>query len=175
MNYGIVPIALLFCMLRIMLMGIMLPIGAKITGKSIKEIRLNFRERLLKQRMNVYAIGAVLLLTAVTQVVAMFWELLVVLVVMMLLMMRARYLITTEGIAMNNVVFRPWKDFTGFEINSRGVKLLPKAGMRPFNIRLIGEHKKEIVVMLRRYLPAPYAAPTAGDPMLNRVLARVTD
>jgi ammonium transporter, Amt family len=154
MDYNIIPILLLFCMLIIMLMGIMLPIGAKIVGEPVREIRLSFRERLLLHRVNVYAIGIVLLLTAATGIVPFFWELLVAIVVMMLLLLRARYLITNSGVAMNNVVFRPWSEFTGFVIDRRGVRLLPRAGLRPFTIKVIGQHKKEVVALLRRYLPA---------------------
>jgi hypothetical protein len=64
MTYNILPIFLLASMLIIMLMSIMLPFGAKITGKKVGAIRLNFRERLLLQRINIYAIGFVLLLSA---------------------------------------------------------------------------------------------------------------
>ena len=157
MTYNILPIFLLAGMLIIMLMGIMLPFGAKITGKKVSEIRLSFRERLLLQRINIYSIGGVLLLTAVTGLLPAFWELLVILAAMMLLFMRVRYLITNDGVALNNVVFRPWTEFTGFEVNSRGIILLPKAGLRQFKIRVLGKNRDEFVVLLKHYLPEQMA------------------
>jgi Amt family ammonium transporter len=71
---------------------------------------------------------------------------------MMLLFMRVGYIFTTEGVALNNVVFRPWSEFTGFEINRRGILLHPKEGLRPFKIKVIGKNKDETILLLKQYL-----------------------
>lgn len=153
MNYSILPIVLLAMMLIIMLMRIMLPIGTKMAGRRIKEIRLSFKERVLLQRINIYAIGAVLVLTAATGVLPQVWEIVIIFAVLVLLLMRVHYLVTTDGIALNNVVYRSWKDFTGFEVTRRGIRLIPRQGLRPFNVRVLGKHQQEALVLVRSHLP----------------------
>lgn len=143
---------LLVLMLIIMLMRITLPIGARIAGKMVKEIRLSFQERLILQRINVYAIGIVLLLTAVTGVVSRGWEILVLLAVLVMLLMRVRYLVTSEGIAINNVVYRSWREFNGFEVRRREIRLLPRQGFRPFDLKLLGKHREEAIILIKSYL-----------------------
>ena len=152
MNYAILPVLLLMIMLIIMLMRIMLPVGAKTKGKYVAEVRLSFRERLLLQRTNIYAIGIVLLLTTVTGNLSRSWELLVVVVAFLLLMMRVRNHVTSEGIALNNVVYREWSDFTGYEVRRRGIRLLPQEKMRPFDIILIGKHREQALKLVRAHL-----------------------
>lgn len=150
MNYSMIFVLLLSCMLVIMLMRIRVPIGAKVVGKTVGEVRLNFRERLLLQRMNIYAIAIVLISTAVTGQLHTLWELLVIFTAMAILLMPVRYIITSEGVAMNNVVFRQWDEFTGFEIKRRGVRLLPQDGLRPFDFRVLDKHEEELIALLHR-------------------------
>jgi hypothetical protein len=152
MNYALLPVLLLMVMLIIMLMRIILPLGAKVAGKTVKEVRLSFRERVLLQRTNIYAIGTVLLLTTVTGNLSRGWELLVVIVAVMLLMLPVRYFFTTEGIALNNVVYRSWSDFIGYEVRRRGIRLLPQPGFRPFDIDVIGTRREQAITLVRARL-----------------------
>lgn len=161
MNYTMLPVLLLACMLIIMLMRIAVPISAKTEGKPVKEIGLSFRERILLQRINIYAIGAVLLLTTVTGILPSFWEIIVVCAAIMLLLMRVRYIISNKGVAMNNVVYRPWSDFKGFEVGRRYIRLVPRDGLRPFDLRVLDKHQEEATALVRSYLPYLRETPRA--------------
>jgi hypothetical protein len=146
-------IMLLFaCMLMIMLMRVVVPIGAKIDGKPVSEIKLDFHERLLLQRFNIYAIGAVLLLATLTGVLPGIWEIIVVLAACATLMIPARYVITSRGIALNNVTYYPWSDFTAFGVKRRSISLLPQAGRRKVELRVLNKHREEILTCVRSYL-----------------------
>lgn len=150
------PLLLLFgSMLIIMLMRVAMPVGAPTTGKVVREVRLTLWERVLIQRTNLYAIGFVLVLAAVTGLVGGIWEMVVMGGVLAILTIPMRYRITTDGIAMNNVVFRSWGDFTGVDVKRRHIRLLPKEGQRPFDVRLLGPNQTEVMdVLVSRISPA---------------------
>jgi hypothetical protein len=164
MNYGMIPVLLLSLMLIIMLMRIVLPIGAKIAGKTSRELRLSFQERVLLQRINIYAIGMVLLLTIIGGGLSRGWELLVLCAVVLLLLMRVRYIFTNEGIALNNVVYRSWGDFSGYEIRRRGIRLLPQPGLRPFDLNVTGKHREQALALVRAHL---HEAPAVPHPTIK--------
>src|SRR4051812_41572595 len=108
-------------MLIVMLLRVALPIGVRVPGTPVGRISLTLTERVRLQRTNVYAIGAVLLLCAATQAIPLAVELFVVVGVFAILAIPARYTLTTEGIAFNRTVFRPWSEFEGFESTNAGV------------------------------------------------------
>src|SRR6266436_4461291 len=104
------PIFILFgLMLAIMFMRVYMPMGVKSSGKVEKTAYLSLPERALLQRVNVYSIGVVLLLMTVTGYISGMAELVIVGVALLILALPMRYFLTSEGIGINNVVFRPWK------------------------------------------------------------------
>jgi hypothetical protein len=136
-------LALLAAMLIIMVMRVGLPIGAKTEGRVVRQIALSFRERVLMQRTNVYAIGFVLLLTAATGMLPTAIELLVILGVFALLMIPVRLKVTTSGIAVNNVVYRPLSEFSGVQPSRRGLRFVAQPGVRNLDVPLLGAHREE--------------------------------
>jgi hypothetical protein len=140
-------------MLYVMLMRVYLPMGAKLRGKVTRRVSLSLVERFLWQRVNLYAIGAVLLLMIVTRSVATPAEVLVLLTAQVILALPLRCIVTSEGVALNNVVFRPWSDFAGFSVAPRRVVLIGRAGTRPMSVPLLAGHQKALVTALKRHLP----------------------
>jgi len=159
-------------MLFIMLMRVRLPIGVDPKGKNIKAVALSLRERTIYQRISIYSIGFVILLTAVSGVISPEWELMVVLVSLGLLLLPVRILVTTAGVGINNVVFRPWDEFTGFTIERRRIRLVPRKGLRPFFIPLLASRQEEILPSIRRYLKA--IEPATPSPQRNHTGLRST-
>jgi hypothetical protein len=156
------PVLFLFAsMLLLMFMRVRVPLGAKTPGKVVKVTYLTFPERALMQRVNVYSIGLVLLLTTVTGVIAAPVEVLVILIALAILFMPVRCIVTSDGIALNNVVFRPWSDFIGFTTDKRRVTLIGKQGTRPLNIPLLAARQSEVVPLVRRRLPEVKTEKTA--------------
>lgn len=139
-------------MLIIMLMRVALPFGTKAEGGLVKEIRLSFWERLLFHRVSIYAIGLVLLITALSGLLSRPLELVVVLAVFAVLLVPVRYIMTTQGVGLNNVVFRPWADFTGVEATRRRLRLIARSGLRPFDLHLLGNRQEETLGALRRFI-----------------------
>ncbi len=151
-------VLLLFAlMLGMMLMRVMLPIGAKVEGREVRQIALTFRERTLLQRKNVYAIGVVLLLTAAGGLVSPVAELVVILATVGILTIPVRLRVMTSGLAVNNVVYRPLGDFEAVETTPRGVRFVAVPGMRNLDIPLLGAHREEALRVV--HLPR---APRAG-------------
>ena len=150
MNLNIAFILLLSSAFVLMFTRIRLPVVAKTVGKPVGEIRLSFKERLQLQRLNIYAIGIILVAAVATGHLSTIWALIVSFAVIALLIIPVRYIITSKGLAMNNVVFRSWEEFTGFEINRRGIRLLPQEGLKPFDLRVMDDHEEELIVLLHR-------------------------
>lgn len=145
-------------MLIVMLMRVTLPFGAKAEGKVITQASLSLRERLLYQRVNIYAIGLVLALAAATGAVSGPIEMVVILAAFSILMLPVRYTLTSRGIAINNVVFRPWTDFHDINEQPRKLRLLANEGMRDFDMHLLAGHQKEMLGALRQQIKARHSA-----------------
>ena len=140
-------------MLLVMLMRVYLPRGTRTTGKVVRVVQLSLVERFHLQRVNLYAIGAVLLLMTVTNTIATGSQILVLLIAQAMLMIPVRCKLTSDGVALNNVVFRPWSEFAGFSVASRRIVLMGRDGTRPMNLPLLADHQKEVIPILRRHLP----------------------
>ena len=142
-------------MLIFMLMRVALPIGTKVEGKLVKEIKLGIYERLILQRVNIYSIAVFMVIAAASGLVSGLWEMMIVVGAFAILLIPVRYKITTAGIAINNVVFRPWSDFTGTQVSRRHLRLLAKEGMRPFDLHVMGSHQTEAIGTIKRFLAEP--------------------
>jgi hypothetical protein len=167
------PVLILFgSMLLIMLMRVFLPIGVRPKGKVEKTSYLSLPERALLQRVNMYSIGAVLLLMSVTGTISTTVEVVVVIAALVILALPMRYLLTNEGIGINNVVFRPWTEFVGFRIEPRRIVLIGKEGLRPLSLSLLGAHQRELLPVLRRHLSEAKAgkavSPSGGRPRADK-------
>ncbi len=139
-------------MLMFMFMRVYLPFGAHASGKVQKIVSLNFRERMLLQRFNVYALGAVLILCLSTGVLPAAWQLPIVVLAFAALAMRVRYFVTGAGIGMNNVFFRPWDEFEGYRVEKRRVVLVATKGLRDVAVPVIASHQKELTSAIGRHL-----------------------
>lgn len=129
-------LALFGLMLIIMLMRVGVPLGVRIDGQRIGEVRLSFRERVRLQRTNVYLITLALLLGAVSGWLPPLLELAVIAAVFAILAIPTRYVITSEGLALNQVVFRRWSEFRAVEARRGGLWLLARDGYRDFFLAL---------------------------------------
>src|SRR5215216_957229 len=126
-------VALFVLMLLVTLMKVYLPKGVQVPGKQQFELNLTFIERLIYQRVNLYSLGAVLALMTVTGSIANGIQLLVIVITEAILTIPVKVAATTQGLAINHVVFREWSDFAGFITSGRLITLQPKDGSRPFN------------------------------------------
>ena len=154
-------VLLLALMLCIMAMRVFLPWGAALHGKVLRTITLSFRERMLLQRTNLYLISAVVIVTAAAGVLSYGLELVVILAAFAILTIPVRYRITSEGIALNNVVFRPWSDFSGYH-DERLAVVLEGAGQRGFRIHALGANRDAVHRALAPFLGTPAARRTPG-------------
>jgi len=163
------PFLMLFmAMLALMLMRVHLPVGgARYSGRPLTTVSLSFSERLHMQRVNTYAIGLVLLLTTVTGTLPSGLAIPIVLIATGILFIPVRCTITTEGVGINNVVFRPWNELSGFATERRRIRLIGREGTRPFMLPLLPGKQQDVLPVLRRYLK-PAESPTGGT---SRVFA----
>jgi hypothetical protein len=152
-------ILLLALMLTLTAMRVFMPIGAKVEGKPFGVLTLTFRERMLMQRTNMYLVGAVILLGAVTGMLTGPLETVAVLAMFGILTIPARYRFTSEGVAMNNVVFRRWSEFSGYREERSRLVLEAKEG-RDFRLVVTGSNSEAAKKALSRLLPQSTPAKT---------------
>ena len=146
-------ILLLSAMFIISVLRVSMPFGAKPEGKPIGAITLSFRERMLLQRTNMYLIGIVILISAVGGLLAGPLELVAIVATLAVLTIPVRYTLTSQGIALNNVVFRSWTEFTGYREERGGIVLLGSPG-RNFRLQVIGANRATARQALARLLAA---------------------
>ncbi len=99
------------CIFMLMLVRIGLPFGIRAEGSDVAKVALTFRERLLLHRVNMYTLGAVLILSAIGRWFSTPVEIALLLVALAIVKLPMRYQFTTKGIACNNVLFRRWQEF----------------------------------------------------------------
>src|SRR5713226_2735329 len=80
-----------------------LPVGVKTTGRETAGVSLNFGERMLMHRMDMYALAFMLLLSAIGQWFSVGIELVLLVVALTIVNLPLRLHFTTDGIAYNNV------------------------------------------------------------------------
>ncbi|HZP58510.1 MAG TPA: hypothetical protein VFC53_13320 [Dehalococcoidia bacterium] len=152
-------ILLLALMLSMTAMRVFMPIGAKVEGKPFAEIALTLRERLLLQRTNMYLVGAVILLGALTGMLTGPLETVAVLAMFAILTIPARYRFTSQGVALNNVVFRRWSEFSGYR-EERARLVLEAKEERDFRIVVTGTNAEAAKKALSGLLPKSTRAKT---------------
>lgn len=155
-------VLLLALMLAITAMRVYLPVGAKVEGKPLAVITLTFRERVLLQRTNLYFIGAVVLLGTVTGFLTGPLELVAILATFAVLTIPARYRFTSQGLALNNVVYRSWTDFRGYHEERGAIVLDAVDGQRKFRMHVMGAHREAVVRALSRRLARSSAEQKPG-------------
>jgi hypothetical protein len=155
-------ILLFVLMLLVMLMRVFMPRGVKVRGKVVHKYTLSLVERFVLHRINLYSIGAVLFLMTITGTIPSMFQFLVLFVAQVILFIPARFIVTTEGVAFNNVVYRPWSEFSGYTLSTKRISLIGQEGTRPLNVPITANHQKEIVAALGRHLPEIKARKEAG-------------
>ena len=157
-------------MLTLMLLRVHLPVGGKrASGRTLKTINLSFSERLFMQRINMYAIGAFLLLTAVTGQLPSIYGFAIIAISQGILLIPIHCALTTEGVAISNVVFRPWDEFTGYSVERRRIRLMGREGVRGMALPVQPRNQQEVLPVLRRRLDE---VPVRSEGVLHAVAQR---
>lgn len=160
-------ILLLTGMFIIAVMRVYLPLGTKAEGKQVRVLQLSFRERVLVQRTNLYLLAAVILIGAVGGFLRGPLQMVAIVGTFALLMIPVRYTLTTKGIAVNNVVFRGWSDFTGFREERTSIVLEAVEGQRSFRIHVLGGNRDDLKRALVRLEKPARASRTRGSARTN--------
>lgn len=146
-------IVLFALMLMVMLSRVFLPKSVAVTGKAQYEIRLSYIERLIFHRVNLYALGAFLAVLTISGTIPNGLQLLVVLATQAILLVPVRVMVSSDGVAINRALFRPWSDFAGYTTDARRLTLAGKSGVRALRIPVLAERRQELVVAVGRHLP----------------------
>ena len=157
-----IVLLLLVSMFIIAVLRVNMPFGAKTEGKPYGQITLSFRERMLLQRTNLYLIGAVILMSTLGGFLGGPLELIAFAAVLGVLMIPAKYTVTSQGIALNNVVFRSWTDFSGYREERGSIVLQAIEGQRNFRLHVMGSNRDTAVKALSRLLSPSGAKRTPG-------------
>jgi hypothetical protein len=146
-------VMLLVAMLIIAVIRVHAPFGQQAEGKPLGRITLSLRERALLQRTNMYLIGAVILISVIGGFLGGPLELVAIIATAAVLTIPVRYTLTTQGVAMNNVVFRSWTEFTGYREERTGIVLLGGPGRRNFRMHVLGSNRVTARKAIARLLP----------------------
>ena len=158
-------------MLVFMLMRVYVPVGSSADGKVQKVLGLSFQEKSIMQRTNVYSIGLVLVLATASGMIANNSQFLIILFALAILAMPVRLILTSHGVAINRVVYRPWSDFTSYTVERRRIVLNGKAGTRSMNLSILGTHQAEVIPHLRKHLSEAKAGKSTRKARGDRGLA----
>src|SRR6266487_4346418 len=150
---------LIGCSFMLMLVRIGLPFGIKSEGSVVATVTLTYREKLLLHRTNLYALGALLILSAIGQWFPTTVELVLILMALALVNLPVRYQFTTQGIACNNVLFRKWKEFEYVRYRGAKVTLVPRKGFGALPLVVLASRHDEVLPYFQRFLQVRNEAP----------------
>ena len=140
------------CCFVLMFIRIGLPFGIQASGRTVARVGLTFRERLLLHRTNMYALGALLVLSALGQWFSLPIEIALILVALAIVNLPIHYQFTSEGIACNNVLFRRWKEFEYVGVHGARLTLMPRKGYAPLRLVVQASRHKEVLPHFQRFL-----------------------
>jgi len=138
--------------------------GARIEGKDEVVVTLSLIEKIAYHRFSIYSLAFLMLLGSATGAVHATAEGLAFVAVLALLSRPVRYRVTSAGIAINNVVFRSWSEFSGYE-SKRTLRLVGKPGNGRFDVRLSGKHRSVAQAAVARHLHVVASAAPAAPSM----------
>ncbi len=131
-----------------MLTRVFLPIGQKFEGIVVKTVSLPYRYRLLYHRTSIYLVGVAIVLGGIGGWLNTTFEIIIIMATFGLVSIKIHYTFTTQGIAINNVVYRNWSEFSDYKQEKRYLRLVAKAGQRDFKVLLPEPEQAEIEQML---------------------------
>ncbi len=109
--------------------------------------------------MNMYALGALLILSAIGKWFSFPVELALILVALAVVNLPISYRFSSEGIACNNVLFRRWKEFEYVGVHGAHLTLMPRQGYAPLRLVVQASRQKEVLPHFQRFLPLRREAP----------------
>lgn len=122
-------------MIALMVARVTGPFGQRATGRTLYELRLTIRERLLLHRHGFYSLGIVLVLGTATGAIPPVIELAGMAGAFAVAVgIQATYRVTNDGIAFNHLVFRRWDEFGGIDETRTGLRLIPLPGTGKFTV-----------------------------------------
>jgi uncharacterized membrane protein len=151
-------------MLIAMLTRVFLPLGQKIEGKPVRTVQLGWRYRVLYHRTSIYLIGLVMVLGGLGGWLSFALQVILALGAFAILGIRIKYTFTAEGVALNNVVVRPWSDFKTVKLDNRFVKLETAGKGRDFKLLIPQAEQAEIIQMVGKFISKTIASPEKSRP-----------
>ncbi|HEX2916613.1 MAG TPA: hypothetical protein VH186_37985 [Chloroflexia bacterium] len=145
-------ILLVGVMLITMLTRVFLPIGQKMEGKTIKQVRLTLRYRMLYHRTSIYMIGTVMVLGGLGGWLSFAFQVVMVLGAFAILGIPIRYTFSSAGVALNNVVIRDWAEFEAVSEERTFIRLRAKQGGRDFKLVLPVDERSEVIKLSQKML-----------------------
>lgn len=104
-------------------------------------IKLPFRARVRLQRLNIYAVVALVLLGTFGGWLSTFTELLTIALVLLALLIPVRYTITGSSITLGRTAPRQWTQFSGAEIRNKRIRLRGNNDWRDMDVWLEGSER----------------------------------
>jgi hypothetical protein len=155
-------------MLMSMLTRVFLPIGQKTEGMVISTVNLPYRYRLLYHRTSIYLLGTAVVLGGIGGWLNTMFEVIIVMATFAIVSIKIRYTFTSQGVALNNVVFRSWSEFSDYKQEARYLRLAAQSGMRDFKILVPVQEQAAIDTMLAKLVrskeaPVPAAKTVRSD------------
>src|SRR5438270_13807074 len=150
---------LIGCSFILMLVRIGVPFGIKSEGRVVATVTLTYREKLLLHRTNLYALGALLVLSAIGKWFPTTVGLVILLAALALVNLPVRYQFTTLGIACNNVLFRKWKEFEYARYRGAKLTLVQRNCFSSLPLFVLASRQDEVFPYFRRFLQVRNEAP----------------
>ena len=156
-------ILLIGMLLITMLTRVFLPIGQKPEGVVIKKVVLPFRYRLLYHRVSIYSAGLVMVLGGVGGWMSFALQVVLALAAFAILGIPIKYTLTSQTIALNNVVVRKWSEFKSVEIQGRYLVLQTGGEGRRFKVLAPSAELGEMEHIANKLLKVTGDSPVAAS------------
>jgi hypothetical protein len=153
---AVLPTALILLSLAIMASRTLAPVRAKAEGKLEYEMRLGLLQRVLTNKVNILSISALIALgggaIGNTPWLGSGLGYIALAVMIGLLFVPQKVVMTSAGVQSSRAVFRPWKDFDGYQVNGRKLLLHGKARLSSLKLYSSAKNLDAVEGVMRRHI-----------------------
>ena len=127
--------------------------AARIEGVQVEVLSLSFADRIRFHRSFIYPTASLIVLGALVGCLTLPAEVVLMAAIFAIIQLPIRYRFTSQGVALGRVLFRPYAEFEGTVVESAGVRLSARAGMRDLVVQVRGSDRDRAARFVAKHLP----------------------
>lgn len=125
-------------------------IRAQKPGQVMATVKLNIWQKMMVHRYSLYALGIVLVLGLLAGWLNGPMEWVIIVLTFAILLLPMQYTFTTQGIAVGDTIYRPWNEFSGYNIRGAQITLQHPAPLANLTLFVTTVEREKVIGFITR-------------------------